>query len=151
MFRNLKYFTFRNMYFFVFRNVDWPQDARTLTEHTDQVANVLAEYQETVVIDLADLDVLPSSVKMLMWHPLLTFLEQLPLPPTRRHGESLEDWRARAGADIADVRWVYEPRYTTTTGERVYTGDANSGNYFGKAWRVRVAVFRNVNSALFRN
>ena len=71
-----------------------------------------------------------------MTHPLLVFLDQLPLPPSRRTGETLEEWQQRAGDPDADVRWIYEPRYSHQ-GHRVYTGDSNCGKYFETAWRVR--------------
>ena len=98
-----------------------------------------AKYRKELEIDLGDLNVTPASVKLDVWDPMFVYLQQLPLPPTRRRAETTAQWIQRANKEhkpTDDVRWAYEPRYTRTTRERVYTGDPSCGRYFQRAMEV---------------
>ena len=106
-------------------------------------------YKKTLSIDLTDLGVSPDSAQMEVWDPMFVFIQQLPLPPERRDHESIAEWITRCNRDAvpdADVRWVFEPRFSRATGQRAYTGDPSCGRYFELAMRVRVFMFHYSNN-----
>ena len=105
-------------------------DARTLNSHLQDVQAPILKYTSELTIDLAEWNVEPSQVSVVVDNPLFLWLRLLPVPAPRSPLESYAAYLARLGPCPVDVRWDYTP-LTNEVGSKVIDGCASGG----ELWR----------------
>ena len=86
-----------------------PRCDATLTRALDRAALPLKQWHHEYELNLREYGVKPESVRMLIYDPLLAWLQQLPLPPARKDNESATSYIGRCGECPVQVDWVHQP------------------------------------------